>query len=189
MAIKKLTGAQLKKAKSDLAKLKKLGLYGGDARKQPTRYAREQIKKYNDVLEGRAKVVTLPKRGTAREYTEVFQTKNRRVVIPARKGEKFFYNKKSGEIFSYNTEYGHKIKRIFPKTPLTEKSAAALPKGKNIRFAIPIGSGEGTRRMRFTTYKELADYMSSDSLKGYNKWQRYVEIEEILKNATDEDLE
>jgi len=182
MSIKKLTGAQLKKAKSDLAALKKLGLYSGDARKQPTRYARDQIKKYSDVLAGRAKVVTLPKRKDAKTYTEIFRTKARKVVVPARKGEKFFYSKKSGEIFSYNTEYGHAIRRIFPKHALTEATAADLPKGKNIRFAIPIGTGSGTRRMRFSTFKELSDYMKSDSLKRYNKWQNYVEIEEILGN-------
>lgn len=185
---KKLSGAQLKKAKSDLSRLKKLGLYKGDARKQPTRYAKEQISKFRDVLEKRAKVVTVPKRKHAREYTEVFRTKFRKVVVPTRSGEKFYYNKKSGEIFSYNKEYGHEIRRIFPKHPLSAKEAARLAKGKNIRYAIPIGTGGTMRRMRFTDYKELQTYMSSDSLKGYNNWQRYVEIEEILdiKDAMNE---
>ena len=64
-----------KKARGELARLKELGLYRGNARKNPTRYAKEQIIKYRDVLEKRAKVITVPKRGAAREYTEVYRTK------------------------------------------------------------------------------------------------------------------
>lgn len=183
MATKKLHGAQLKKAKSDLARLKKLGLYKGDARKQPTRYALRQIKEYKDVLDKRAKVVTVPKRKHAREYTEVFRTKYRKVVIPARSGEKFFYNKKSGEIFSYNREYGHRIKRIFPKHRVTADNVKDLPKGKNIRFAIPIG--KPGHRERFLTFEDLAQFMGS--YERYKDWQKYVEIEEILDDEIEDE--
>ncbi len=185
MTTKKLKGAQLKKAKSDLAKLKKLGLYKGDARKAPTDYAQRQIRKYSDVLEGRAKVVTVPKRSVAREYTQVFRTKYRKVIIPARRGEKFFYNKKSGEVFSYNREYGHRIKRIFPKHRVTADNVKNLPQGKNIRFAIPIG--KPGHRERFLTYEDLAQFMGA--YERYKDWQKYVEIEEILDDVEETDGE
>lgn len=186
---KKWTPAALKVAKSEIAKLKKLGLYKGDARKKPTKYALGQINKFNEVLSGRAKVVTVPQRKHAREFTETYLTKFRKVVVPIRPGEKLYYNKTKGEIFSYNKEYGHTIRRIFPKHALTEREARELQKGRNIRYAIPIGSGSGMRRMRFLDYKELQDYMSSNSLKGYNNWRRYVEVEEIMdaKNAPDDE--
>jgi hypothetical protein len=185
MATKKLTDMQaakaaLKSARHDLARLKKLGLYKGNARKTPTKYAKGLLKKFSDVLTGKAKVITTPSQSAAREHKEIYRTKFRKVIVPVRPGEKLYYNKTKGFIFSYNTEYGHKVKRIFPKHALTEAEADRLSQNPNIRYAIPIGTGQGVRRMRFETYGELKAYMQSDSLKGYNKWNNHVEIEEII---------
>lgn len=182
--IKKLRGDQLKTAKRELARLKKFGLYRGSARKQPTRYARDLLKKYQDVLRGQAAVVTAPRQKNAREYREVYRTKFRKVVIPTKPGTKFYYNRKTGEIFSYSQQYGHTLRTLFPKHPLTEAEARKYAGRKNVRFVIPIGPPG--HRERFTGYADLAQFMNG--YKTYKNWQRYVEIEEILDLAAlDED--
>ena len=52
--------AKTQETKSKLKVLKKKGLYSGDLRKAPTRYAESLTRKFSDVLSGHAKVITVP---------------------------------------------------------------------------------------------------------------------------------
>jgi hypothetical protein len=65
MSSKKSGGSQAD-TRSRVKKLKQAGLYKGDLRKPTTRYAKSLTRKYADVIEGRAKVITVPKTPTKR---------------------------------------------------------------------------------------------------------------------------
>lgn len=176
MASKKRGSSQAKpptqkQVKADLARLKKAGLYTGDLRKKPTRYALGQVRKYRDVLDKKSKVIVAPSQKEARAYKGVFKTKFRKIVVPVKKGERVFYSKKSGELFSYRSEYGRKVKRRFPKERVTLANIDNLPQGRNITYAMPIGIGGAMERMTLSEVKAFAKKYSKSTA-----WQAYLEI-------------
>lgn len=169
------TRSQIKK---DLRKLKSVGLYSGDLRKKPTRYAIGQTKKFKDVLQKKARVLNAPSRSQAREHKEIFKVKGRKIVVPVRKGERVFYSKKTGEVFSYRKQYGRNVKRTFPKRMRTVRDIDKLPQGPNITYGLPIGIGGAIERMTYAEVKAFAQKYSKSTA-----WKAYLEIYE------DEDYE
>jgi hypothetical protein len=165
------SAADLTHVKADLKRLKKAGLYTGDLRKKPTRHAKAQVKRFRDVLDKKAKLVTAPTQKQAREYKGVFKTKFRKIVVPVRSGEKVFYSKKTGELFSYRTEYGRKVKRRFPKRMLNVSDLDNLPQGPGITYALPIGVGGAMERMTFAEVKQFAQKYSKSTA-----WKAYLEV-------------
>lgn len=177
MSTKKLTGAQLKKFRSDVAKLKSKGLVSNktDARKQaPTRYMQTQVKKFQDVLDGKAKVLHTPKRSDAKAFSEKFRTKGKSVVVPAKADERLAYSKKTGAISATRkTASGKKITReIYSEAP---SKARPPSRAKNVLYVIPVGNS----RQSFDTWEDIVLFMEpyeTNSKNPYKDWEQYVEI-------------
>lgn len=146
MSSKKRRAGQLppgfiRKFRSDVAKLKDKGLVSArvDARAQkPTRYMKKQVEKFRDVIEGRAAVVNVP-RADAKKFRDAFKTKGTHVVVPKVKGERVRYDRNSGTIYGYATQYGERYKRARLGTV---ESAADLPQGPGVRYTLPLSGGQ-----------------------------------------------
>lgn len=177
MSTKKLTGAQLKKFRSDVAKLKAKGLVSSkiDARKQgATRYMQNQVRKFEDVLTGKAKVIRTPKRADAKAFSEKFKVKGNAVVVPAKADEKLAYSKKNKSISATRrTGKGQKITRdIFSEAP---SKSRAPTRSKNVLFVIPVGNS----RQSFDTWEDLVLFMEpyeTNTRNPYKDWEKYVEV-------------
>jgi hypothetical protein len=101
----------LKSFRKDLAKLKKFGLAGlkTNPRKQtPTKWFKAQIKKYSDVLEGKAKVVKINKKQKAKFKEANYRTTRNKAVVPAAQNETVRVTKEGYNIVRHNK--GGKIK-------------------------------------------------------------------------------
>ena len=167
---------QLKKFRSDVARLKSLGLVSKrvDARKQrATKYMRGQVRKFADVLSGKAKAVHLPKRSDAKAFAEKFRTKGKTVVVPVTApGEKFSYSKKTGEIRGTKKIGGRKIKRRISSRNVSKDTA---PISGNVIYTIPIGNS----RQSFDTWEDLVLFMEpyeTNPRNPYKDWMKYVEV-------------
>lgn len=193
MSNKRLTGSQAKEFRSAVAKLKAQGLVSKriDARSQkPTRYMQGQVKKYQDVLEGKAKAVKLPKRSDAKAYAETLRTKGRTVVVPvSSKTERVQYDKKSGEIYSNVQENGMKFRKTLRTRQLDIYDINTYPRGDNIKYRMPFGNGA---RFTFDTPEDLFAFMfqyESKPKNPFRDWQKYVEILSISRDTNSSDLD
>lgn len=170
----RLTGKNLVRFRSDVAKLKSKGLVGPrvDARKQrPTRYMREQVAKFRDVLSGKARVVKVPRK-IAKEYEGTLRVKRSRVVIRTEKGESVRYDKKIGKVTTKRQSYGKNIRKVIIPNPTGDPDK--LPQGKQYRYTIPFANGG---RFTFPTLAELRRFMEGYGT--YKNWGRYVEVETV----------
>lgn len=101
MAKSKLSNSDLKKFRSEVARLKKAGLINPkiDARKQkPTRYMQQKIKRLKDVIEGERVSVKVDKVTAARYKASGFFVFNDRVVVSKDRRELASVDKYSGLI-------------------------------------------------------------------------------------------
>lgn len=95
----------LRQFRSDVAKLKKLGLVSKhvSARSQePTRYMIGQVRKFADVIKGEARAIKIPKIELPSYKGGGFRTKGSRAVIPAPKGATVKRAKPKNGIPSYS---------------------------------------------------------------------------------------
>lgn len=135
-----------------LAVLKKRALYNGKLRGKtaPTKYGRELAKKYSDVIEGRAHVVTIKsniKRNKgykeAREFKETNRVVKNKVIVPKTfSKERVTYSRKTGDIrvTSHNTSGSYvRIKRKKKVQTLADLSALK----KNQRYVVTFNRGKG----------------------------------------------
>lgn len=175
--------SDLKQARIALKKLRELGLYTGDLRKKPTKSALSKIKKYDDVLSGKA-VVVQPKNPA--RFKNIFEVRGKSVIVPRRKGERISIDKKTGEIVSKRkvgkrtvTARGRQIKR----GQKIEQPAI----GRRVQYAIPFNaSGGGVNWFRFPDWEELQKFMAGYD---YKNWADYVIEEDIEDELDDEELE
>lgn len=170
----------VKEFRHDVAKLKAAGLVSKrvDARSQKqTRYMQGQVKKFDDVLKGRAKVVRAPRRADLAEYRDGgrYKTKGRSVVIPVEsKTERVRWDAKNKRAVSTSHEYGETFtKEYMPKPP---RSAADVPQERGLLYTIPLGRSYRS----FDTWEDLANFMfpyATDPRKPYKDWQNFVILE------------
>ena len=176
------SGPSIRKFRSDVAKLKSLGLVSAkvDARSQKmTRYMRSQVKKFEPVLTGKAKVVHAPSRKAATDYREGgrYITKGKNVVIPVDdKAERLRWDKKANRVVGTSSQYGERHTREYLPKPLTADNAKSLPVSSDILYTIPIGRSYRS----FDTFDALQAFMfpyETSANKPYLDWQRYVIVE------------
>lgn len=163
----------IRKFRSDIAKLKSLGLVSSrvDARSQKmTRHMKSQIKKYSDVLEGRAVAVKVPKQRDARAYKDQFRVKGNRVVVPKKPNETLRYAPKRGEIIG-TVRRGDKTSKVFYRK---EKASAETRLSDHQAFMITFAS-KGSET--FDDYKQLENFMSPYEA-SWKNWRDYVQIVE-----------
>lgn len=180
---------QARQQRRDLARLKSRGLYSGDARKKPTAYGKSLLKKFADVLGGRAAPVKTGSK-IAKAYKEAgFQTRREKVIIPKKPKDRVVFSKKSGRISrTTRTATGEKSKQIIE--PIGKSGdIRALPKarkGKQTFYAVPFGSAKNQYIVRFSSFEELQTFMQPYERKERNPyldWQKYVFIEELDSKA------
>lgn len=183
MSSKKINNSQVKKFRSDVAKLKAAGLVSNrvDARSQrETRYMKSQVKKFADVLEGKAKAVKVSKRGEAKEFSDRFLTKGKTVVIPlTSKDEKIRYNKSSHSFSAYRKVNDKRVIR-----DIYSDNSKVKPRRKNQLFVIPLGNS----RQSFDTWGDLVLFMEpyeNNPKNPYKEWAKYVEIVTIEGGESD----
>jgi hypothetical protein len=111
--------------KKKLSRLKKRGLYKPkNTRKAPTRYGLSLLKKFSDVLTGKASVVTVKEKRrkgykAAKKYAHgetkpgTVRVVRNKIIVPTSKGERATYSKKRGEIL-VSRKVG---KEFFVRTP------------------------------------------------------------------------
>ena len=171
-ADKRQRDAELRKS---LKVLKRKGLYRGDLRKPPTRYARGLLKKFSDVISGRAAVVDVKRRADARLFARSdFLTRGTRVVVPHFAGEGVTYSPKKTEF------------RVSGRTPgVTQiiKGRGGVA-GPGQRYAIPMGRGKHRRMYYFDDIDEIEEFaMGYRDFEGARdpRWQRHIQIVETKK--------
>lgn len=168
-----------KQARVALKRLRELGLYTGDLRKTPTKYALGKIEKFDAVLKGKASVV---KPANPKRFKGIFETVGKTVIVPRRKGERITTDK-SGEIVSIRKS-GKRIIRARGRTVKRGDEIAKPAAHRNVQYVIPFhGRGGETNWFRFPTFDELKKFMAGYD---YKDWKDYV-IEEDVDNELDDD--
>jgi len=145
---------------------------------------REKVNRFADVLQGRAKTVTVS-REAAKGYKGVFPTTATKVAVPAAKSDRVRFDRKSGEIIAERSSARGKYVSRIRKSGSIE-SASQLPElMARERYAIPLNGPGGERYFqRFTSRKDLIAFMSEYNR--YKNWYNYVEIQRLKVKETDE---
>lgn len=181
----------LKKFRSDVAKLKAKGLLskGVDARSQkPTRYMKHRVKEFDDVLQGKAKVVHTKTRAQAKDFGDLRHVGKSVVVPVVNKTERVRFNAKTGEITSSARENGKRLKKTIRARNIDLYNIKTYPRGDNIRYRMPFGGGGSYQQ--FDTPEDLFAFMfqyESKPKNPYRDWQKYVQIITLGKSDSDED--
>jgi hypothetical protein len=177
--------AQAARDKKALKTLKASGLYSGktDLRRSPTPYQKSQIRRFADVITGKATVVR-PKSPSA--YRGKFDVKGDKVIVPRAKGERIGLSKTGKITRTRKTPRGPRKATIIPVGPPKPGRGIppAPPPGKALVYYLPFrrGSGKGqtTQWMRFS-YDKLVNFFIEYDLDDEQTadWLRYLEIEEM----------
>jgi hypothetical protein len=127
----------LRQFRSDVAKLKKLGLVSKkvSARSQePTRYMVGQVRKFANVIKGEAKAITVPKIELPLYKASGLKTKGRKAVIPAPRNAK--------------------VRRTKPKNgvPQYEVSIPSPNGGPGVRVEYPLLLADTEARAKLAAY-------------------------------------
>lgn len=178
MSSKKPTGAQLRKFRSDVAKLKAQGLTSArvDARSQkPTRHMLRKVKDYQDVLQGKAKVVHTKTRAQAKEFGDLRHV-GKSVVVPViNRTERVRYNAKTGEIVSSARENGRRVRKTIRAKSVDLYNINTYPRGNNIRYRMPFGNSYQQYDTPEDLFAEMFKYETKPK-NPYKDWQKYVQI-------------
>lgn len=192
---KKKSALSIREYRSAIAKLKRAGLISQniDARShKPTRYMREQIAKFRDVIDGRATTVRAPSKKAAREYSGIRPTKFDRIVVMKSDGDRARYI--DGEIRVTRTGYYDGVKKfnqiIRPQNPDEIPSLPRDTVTKIYRYGMPFRRGKSIRRIFADSIDEIKRLMISyDPASGgrFDDWQKYIEILEFDRGDTEDD--
>lgn len=168
-----------KQTKKDLAKLRKLGLYEpkGSA---VTAHGKSIIRKYRDVLSGRATIVrakpskTESAKQRAREYKGTFRVRGDKIIVSHPPTSKPRFSAKTGEI-TIDVKNVGQIKRG-RLTPFKINSIDDLRRinRDGFYFGMPFkrfGSGE-TDWLQYDDVEELINDMAA--YPSYKNWATYV---------------
>ncbi len=169
------TKAQAKSDKRAVRKLRELGIIKrADLRRPPTAAQKRTIRKYADVVSGRAKVVR-PKNPSS--YKKLFRVAGKNVIVPKRKGERVSVNR-AGEIVRKRKVGGRKSRGTFKHAPRPEEFRPR--KGHRVVYALPVNRGGGEIEWyRYASWDKLVADMQTGSLKGYRNFTDYVVEEEL----------
>lgn len=147
--------------KRALKKLREKGLYTPkDARAAPTKYGRSMIRKYRDVLDGRATVITIPKskrskgwkaaRDSADPSLGVYAHRNK-LVVPKNERERISWSPKDKtyRVSFWSTDKTTRYVREPVKRKISNPSQLKLREGQ--RISIPFNRpGRGIEWMNLT---------------------------------------
>lgn len=172
--------------KKNVEKLQRAGLLGSvDFRKKATPTIVRRLEKYRSVLVGKSAVVKAPDAETARKLRKTLGLggSGKTLVIPKEKGERYSFQKSTGEITSKRKGYnpGEQIKKTLSKN---FPSPPAPGSGKRLYYTIPErtrGAGR-LKRKTFGSFDEMLFYISKYDVK-FEDIEDRIEIEEITKGG------
>jgi hypothetical protein len=186
MPSKKRSQSQVKSDRRALRILREKGLLSKSTNlsKKPTRYQRAQIRKFADVVAGKAKVVR-PKAPST--YKNLFRVKGDKVVVPRRKGEKIDVDRR-GEIVGKRKVGTRVVRSRFRRVRRGEDVGALPPRGGGPKqYALPFNRGGGEIEWkRFPDMAALRDFMQGYD---YKNWTDYVVEEDIDEELDDDELQ
>ncbi len=173
------TKSQAKKDRRALKILRSAGLiHKADLRRPPTPAAKRAIRKYKNVIEGRAKVVR-PK--NPRTYKNVFKVAGKNVIVPKGKGQRIGIDK-AGKI-TIKRMLGKGKKKRTSSGRMTPAKKVRRPKaGERVAYAIPFNSGGRVTWFRFATYDALKKFLAeyeSKYRRGYKHADDYILVEHL----------
>lgn len=165
--------------KRDLKKLRAKGLYDPkDARKAPTKYGLSLLRKYRDVLDGKAAVITVPKsknskgwkaaRKNADPSLGVYAYRNK-LVVPKNEGEKITWSRKykTYRVSRWSNDRTTRYLREPLNRRITNPKQLKLQPGQ--RVSIPFNRpGRGIEWMNLTEkefYEAWAQYHDNGNYK------------------------
>lgn len=172
--------------KKNVQKLQRAGLLGPvDFRKKADAKAVKAIEKHRAVLAGKATTVQAPDVATARRLRKALGLKGsgKTLIIPKEKGERYKYQKSTGEIVSERPGYvkGEKIRKTlgsgFPMEPPSNSN-------KRLYYTIPERT-RGSRKLKRTTFgsfNEMLFYMSKYDIR-FEDVEDRIEVEEITRGG------
>lgn len=170
------------KQRAALKKLKGAGLYSGKLpRGGLTEYQKRLVIRFDDVVKGRAKVVT-PK--NPKDYSKLYDVKGDKVIVPRAKGEKIKINKRGNIERERKGPRGETITSRPRRTKPGELPPQPPPE-RRIQYAIPFARKLGKNRYRldwkrFPSWDSLASFMRTYEQEGrYEDWTNFVFEEEI----------
>ncbi len=172
-------------SRAALKKLKAAGLYTGKLpRGKPSEYQQRIIRKFDDVVKGRAAVVK-PK--DPKSYKTIFQVAGDKVIVPKGKGEKIKLSKSGLIQRERKGPRGEKIVGTFRRMKPTERPAPEAP-AERFQYAIPFARKLGKNRYRlewkrFPTRESLDAFMMEYERTGrYEDWRGFV-FQESLRDT------
>lgn len=162
------------KIRRDLRKLRDSGLISKrvDLRKKPTAAQKRLLKKYDDVLKGRAVAIDTGSAKKARAYKKGYTTKGNVVIVPRQKGERVRYNKKTNTLSSTRKVRGKTVTK-------TVVSGQLPPLGPNEFYVLPFAGGQRFRTNDLTLLLQFGGDYESRKVNPFKNWQSYVEIETV----------
>lgn len=178
MPTKKQTKAQRAREIKAVRKLRAAGLISKrvNVRKKPAGAVKAALRKFADVVSGKAAVVKVPK-NIARGLKGTVRTKGDLVIIERQKGERVRYDAKEQRIIG---------KRKVGKRTFTRRIERDLSKAKPARdgsrryYVVPFSRGGGDiDYLKFDDVGELATFMGEYEKRGYKNWKNYVEIIDV----------
>lgn len=171
-----------KKLLKQRAKLKSYGLLSKrvDLRRKPTSYQKKLIARYQDVLRGKAQVVSAATPKQAAKFKHSFQVIGDKIVVPRGKGEKIKFSKKTGELRATRTVGGKKITKT-----MSDGELAPLLPGQY--YVIEFAGGQRFRTNDFATLQTFMQGYEKKEYKPFKDWRKYVQIE-TLEDAQGEEI-
>lgn len=191
----------IREYRSQVAILKRAGLISPriDARShKPTRYMKQQLERFKDVIKGDAVTVKTPSKKIAKSYDDVYRSKFDRVVVKKAPGDKIRYDKTQDAIVADRRASLPGVDKVTsvlrPREPGVLPNLPRDTKKHSYFYAIPFKRGNRIERIYINTKTELKKFMSPyDPKRGgkFADWQDYIEIikaersEPLLTAATD----
>lgn len=130
--------AKAQATKSKLKVLKSKGLYSGDLRKAPTRYAEGLTRKFSDVLAGKAEVVTVPRVTRAPAGTIPIRAPGGKGVVAARKTAKALAEE-------YSIAVRAKGNKLIVQKATAADRVIYSPRARTLELVRPFGDDQEER--------------------------------------------
>lgn len=184
---KRPTRRDAKQYKSDIKKLKRLGLYNPET-DRVTKYGKSQVKKYADVLAGRATVVKakggrvhvftdlktkkkvfkeLSAAQRASEYRGILRVKKDRIIVNTPPDKRPRFNKRTGEIDIDVKNVGKIVRGRLVSVKITDIDDLRRVESSGYYFALPLWHGTITYDDVDELIQDITAYYRRPSLARY----------------------
>lgn len=147
-----------------------------NVRKKPTSAVKSALRKFADVVSGKASVIKVPPK-VAKGLKGSVRTKGNLVIIEKQKGERLRYDAESEKIIgTRKVGKRHYTRRI-------ERDLAGIKParvGARRYYVVPFQrSGGDVDYLKFDDLAELENFMGEYEKRGYKNWKNYTEVVDV----------